>query len=119
MIGIVPKTFIDKTPHLMMGPLWQIIRIWVSQSINLKSTPELARLLQDGEELSDLLKLSPEQILIRWVNWHLAKAGDERRIANLGKDVSDSYALFKVLNNIDKSKCSLDGIDNEDLNARA
>lgn len=60
-----------------------------------------------------------ETILIRWVNYHLAKAGQERRISNLGKDISDSWALFHVLNQLDKDKCSLAGIDNEDLHARA
>lgn len=35
--------------------------------------PGLFRLLEKGETLDDLRKLSPEQILIRWVNYHLAK----------------------------------------------
>jgi hypothetical protein len=33
------------------------------------------RLAEEGEELSDLMKLTPDVILIRWVNFHLMKAG--------------------------------------------
>ena len=77
------------------------------------------RLAEEGEELKDLLKLPVETILIRWINFHLNKAGQTRRVANLGADISDSFALFHVLNQLDNKNCSLDGIDNEDLNARA
>ena len=47
------------------------------------------------------------------------KAGQSRRIKNLGKDLADSFALFHVLNRLDKDKCTLDGIDNDDHGARA
>ena len=33
------------------------------------------RLAQDGEELADLVKLPPENILVRWINYHLKEAG--------------------------------------------
>jgi len=41
----------------------------------LKDCPEIMRLAEEGEELSDLMKLTPDVILIRWVNFHLMKAG--------------------------------------------
>jgi len=44
------------------------------------------------------MKLKPEDILIRWVNYHLAKAGQEKRIKNLGKDLADGSAMTYVLN---------------------
>lgn len=77
------------------------------------------RLAEEGETLEDLMKLPPEQILIRWVNFHLAKNNQSRRIKNLGKDTADSFAMYHVLNRLDPTLCSLDGIDNEDLVARA
>lgn len=119
LIGIDPKDFINKVPHQILTFVWQALRLLVSKSMNLKDTPEMMRLCEEGEELKDLQKLPTEKILIRWVNYHLAKAGQERRIANLGKDVSDSFALFHVLHRVDPSKCSLDGIDDEDLDSRA
>jgi plastin-1 len=57
--------------------------------------------------------------LIRWINYHCAKAGVEKRVSNLGKDLSDSEALMYVLNRLDATKCPLDGIKEEDLISRA
>lgn len=119
MIGVDSRDFIDKVPHMILGCLWQIIRMHVSKSISLKDTPEIMRLANEGEELTDLLKLTPEQLLVRWINYHCAKAGVEKRVKNLGKDLSDSEALFYVLNQLDKDKCSLEGIDDSDLINRA
>jgi plastin-1 len=93
--------------------------MYVTKSIELKDTPEIMRLAEDGEELKDLTKLTPEVILIRWVNFHLKAANQERRIKNLGKDLSDSVALFYVLNQLDGGKCPLDGIDDADMVSRA
>eukprot|EP00965_Chrysotila_dentata_P236679 6201459-Pleurochrysis_carterae.AAC.2 len=36
-----------------------------------QSSPFLVKLLQPGEEVETLLKLPPEKILMRWVNYHL------------------------------------------------
>lgn len=77
------------------------------------------RLAEEGEDLAALNKLGPEKLLIRWINFHLKAAGQERRVANLGNDLTDQFALFHVLNQLDKSKCPLDGINEEDLQKRA
>jgi hypothetical protein len=75
MVGIDTNAFINKVPHLVLGSVWQSIRLCLAKKIQLRDTPEIIRLLKEGEELKDLLKLSPETILIRWVNYHLEKAG--------------------------------------------
>jgi plastin-1 len=48
------------------------------------------------------MKLPAEELLIRWINFHLRKAGQERQVANLGKDLQDSFAIYHVLNQLDK-----------------
>ena len=37
--------------------------------------PGLVNLLREGETLADLMKLGPEEILLRWVNYQLEKVG--------------------------------------------
>ena len=69
----------------------------IQARINLRNCPFLARLLQDGETLEDLLKLTPEQILLRWINFHLKEAGSNRRVANFGHDLCDSEAYCILL----------------------
>ena len=47
----------------------------------------------DGEQLSDLDMLGPEKLLLRWVNYHLAKAGYHQPIKNFGNDIKDSQVI--------------------------
>jgi plastin-1 len=63
------------TEHLILGLIWQIIRKGLLNKIDIKLHPELYRLLyDDGEELKNFLRLSPEKILLRWFNYHLRAA---------------------------------------------
>jgi len=45
-------------------------------------------------------KLGYEEILIRWVNYHIAKNGGDKKIANLGKDLCDGQGYGHVLQNV-------------------
>jgi hypothetical protein len=45
------------------------------QRVSLKHHPQLVLLLEGDEELPALLKLPREQLLVRWVNYHLSKSG--------------------------------------------
>lgn len=85
--------------------------------MTLKDVPEIMRLSKEGEELADLHKLPPEQILLRWMNFHLRAAG-QKEIVNLGKDVADSRACLHVMNQLDKN-CSLAALDEADDVVRA
>jgi plastin-1 len=104
---------------MLLGVTWQLARLVAVQKIALKNCPEIYRLLKDGEELSDLMKLPAEDILVRWINYHLRKAGQTRQVTNLGKDLQDSFAIYHVLNQLDKQHCPLTHINDENLTDRA
>jgi len=87
-------------PHLVLGLLWQIIRIGLFNQITLENCPGLTALLLDGERIEDLMKLSPEAILLRWVNYHLGKAGVARRCNNFQGDITDSEIYSHLLKQI-------------------
>lgn len=87
-------------PHLVLGLLWQIIRVGLFSHITLDSCPGLATLIKDDERLEDLMKLSPEAILLRWVNYHLERAGTQRRCHNFTTDISDSEIYSYLLKQI-------------------
>ncbi|CAB3367842.1 Hypothetical predicted protein [Cloeon dipterum] len=87
-------------PHLVLGLLWQIIRIGLFNQITLEHCPGLTGLLADGEKIEDLMKLSPEQILLRWVNHHLERSGTNRRCNNFQSDISDSEIYTYLLKSI-------------------
>lgn len=92
-------------PHLVLGLLWQVIRIGLFSKIDLFRTPELAALLRDGEELEDLMNLSPDELLLRWMNYHLAnsktyQAIGGKEVTNFSGDIKDSRAYACLLEQI-------------------
>jgi len=46
----------------------QVLKAGLVKRVTLREVPGLVLLLKEGEELHDLMKLSREEILIRWVN---------------------------------------------------
>lgn len=60
--------------------------------------------------MNDLLKLSPEDLLLRWFNYHLEKAGHDQRVNNFDKDVKDGVNYTHLLNQLDKDKCDKSGL---------
>ena len=72
IVNIDADDIIKGKPHLVLGMIWQIIRVGLFSHINLEHVPGMFRLLKEGETLDGLRRLTPEQILLRWANHHLA-----------------------------------------------
>jgi len=122
VIGIDDELIMKHTENIILGLLWQLIKIILVKDINLKHVPELARLVDEDndEELSDLLKLPAEEILVRWVNYHLKNAKSDRKIKRIGKDMSDSIVYATVLHQLDNDCIDLASVKSEeDTNKRA
>ncbi|XP_039213402.1 plastin-1 isoform X2 [Crotalus tigris] len=99
VVNIGSQDLIDGKPHLVLGLLWQIIKVGLFSDIEISRNEALIGLLNDGEELEQLMKLSPEELLLRWVNYHLNNAG-WKKISNFGQDIKDSKAYYHLLNQI-------------------
>jgi len=106
-------------PNLVLGVIWQLVKIQLLNSINLKSHPELIRLLEEGETLQDLLRLPPDQLLLRWFNYHLKNSGSSKRVRNFGPDIRDSEAYTLLLNQIAPGKCDKSALSVGDPSGRA
>jgi len=85
---------------MVMGLVWQIIKMFLFNQITISNVPGLVNLLREGEDISELMKLSPEQLLLRWVNYQLEKAGSSRHINNFGNDIKDSEIYTDLLSQI-------------------
>ncbi|TSS97537.1 Plastin-1 [Bagarius yarrelli] len=126
VVNLDAQDMIAGTPHLVLGLLWQIIKIGLFSNIEIASNEALIALLGEGEDLEQLMSLSPEELLLRWVNYHL-KAADCNPIKNFSDDIKDSRAYFHLLNEIaptgedDKPQVIIDmsGLDEEDDLKRA
>lgn len=79
VVNIGSTDLIEGKEHLVLGLIWQIIRRGLLSKIDIKLHPELYRLLEDGESLEQFLRLPPDQILLRWFNYHLKAANWPKR----------------------------------------
>ena len=120
VIGINYDSIMSGKNYIMvLGLMWQVVKIVVLCNIHLKEHPELIRLLNPGEQLADLLKLSPEQLLLRWFNYHLKAAGYDKKITNFSGDIKDSEKYTILLNQLNKKLCDKSALDEPDLKKRA
>jgi hypothetical protein len=119
IVNIGAQDLIDGTPHLVLGLIWQIIRIGLFSRINLVNHPELYRLLEPGETIEDLLKLPVDQILLRWVNYHLKNAGWDKRVHNFSGDIKDATAYTVLLAQIAPKHCNREPLSEGDTTKRA
>merc|ERR1719219_2471159 len=89
-----------QNPSMILGLLWQMVKMHLLSDLNLKAHPELLRLLREGESMEDFMKLKPEDILKRWLNYHLESAGSDKRVNNFSSDVKNSEAYAIVMEEI-------------------
>ncbi|KAF7185758.1 Fimbrin [Pseudocercospora fuligena] len=119
VVNIGSGDIIEGREHLILGLIWQIIRRGLLGKIDIRLHPELYRLLEDGETLEQFLRLPPEQILLRWFNYHLKNAGWHRRVQNFSGDVKDSENYTVLLNQLAPSICSRSPLQTSNLEQRA
>jgi plastin-1 len=137
VVNIGSGDIIEVKEHLILGLIWQIIRRGLLGKIDIKLHPELYRLLEDGETLEQFLRLPPEQILLRWFNYHLANAKWGRRyvglirliilihvltirsVQNFSSDVKDGENYTVLLNQLKPEICSRSPLQTPDLLQRA
>uniref|UniRef100_A0A672Q2T2 Plastin-2-like n=1 Tax=Sinocyclocheilus grahami TaxID=75366 RepID=A0A672Q2T2_SINGR len=107
VVNIGAEDLKEGRQHLVLGLLWQVIKIGLFADIEISRNEEhswniiiaLISLLQDGESLEDLVKLSPEELLLRWANYHLEEAGCSK-INNFSSDIKDSKAYYNILSQV-------------------
>jgi len=119
VVNIGSGDIIEVREHLILGLIWQIIRRGLLGKIDIKLHPELYRLLEDDETLEQFLRLPPEQILLRWFNYHLKNAGWNRRVNNFSGDVKDGENYTVLLNQLKPDICSRAPLQTQDLHQRA
>ncbi|TFK41743.1 calponin homology domain-containing protein [Crucibulum laeve] len=119
VVNIGSSDISEGREHLILGLIWQVIRRGLLAQVDIKLHPELYRLCEEGETIDDLLKLTPDQILLRWFNFHLKAAGWNRRVNNFSRDVSDGENYTVLLNQLKPDQCSRAPLQTKDIRARA
>ncbi|EIW77266.1 fimbrin [Coniophora puteana RWD-64-598 SS2] len=119
VVNIGSSDIAEGREHLILGLIWQIIRKGLLAQVDIKLHPELYRLCEEGETIDDLLRLTPDQILLRWFNYHLKAAGWNRRVNNFSRDVSDAENYTVLLNQLKPDVCSRAPLQTRDVRQRA
>ena len=69
------------------------------------------KLLEEGETIEDLMALHSEDVLLRWMNYHLKRAKHDKTASNFDKDIMDGVIYTIILNQLDPEHCDTSGLD--------
>ncbi|XP_077221729.1 fimbrin-5-like [Tasmannia lanceolata] len=119
VVNIGTQDLIEGRPHLLLGLISQIIKIQLLADLNLKKMPQLVELVDDSKDVEELMSLAPEKILLKWMNFHLQKAGYKKPVTNFSSDVKDGEAYAFLLNVLAPEHCSPATLDTKDPTERA
>ncbi|KAK7300001.1 hypothetical protein RJT34_10832 [Clitoria ternatea] len=119
VVNIGTQDLVEGRPYLVLGLISQIIKIQLLADLNLKKTPQLVELVDDSQEIEELLNLSPEKVLLKWMNFHLQRGGYQKTVKNFSSDVKDGEAYAYLLNVLAPEHCNTATLDTKDTNERA
>ncbi|XP_022158569.1 fimbrin-1-like [Momordica charantia] len=119
VVNIGEQDLVEGRPHLILGLISQLIKIQLLADLNLRKTPQLLELIQDGGDIEELMNLPPEKILLKWMNFHLQKAGYKKTVSNFSSDLKDGEAYAYLLNVLAPEFCNPSTLATKDRNERA
>ncbi|KAL7086406.1 hypothetical protein ABFS83_13G000900 [Erythranthe nasuta] len=119
VVNIGTQDLIEARPHLVLGLISQIIKIQMLADLNLKNTPQLVELVEDSKDVEELIGLAPEKVLLKWMNFHLKKAGYKRVVTNFSSDLKDGEAYAHLLNALAPEFSTRSTLDATDPTERA
>lgn len=119
VVNIGTQDLVEGRPHLVLGLISQIIKIQLLADINLKKTPQLVELVEDSKDVEELMSLPPEKMLLKWMNFHLKKAGYKKPVTNFSSDLKDGEAYAYLLNVLAPEHCSPATLDAKEPTERA
>ena len=91
--------------------VWEFIKLGTLKDVSVKSVPETVVLQRPEEDVSKLLDVPAEQLLLRWVAHHIGAAGPTWEawlpLKDMGPDLADCTALSCLLAQLEPRTASV------------
>eukprot|EP01138_Halocafeteria_seosinensis_P008781 gb/GECG01008975.1/.p1 GENE.gb/GECG01008975.1/~~gb/GECG01008975.1/.p1 ORF type:complete len:1407 (+),score=241.60 gb/GECG01008975.1/:1-4221(+) len=71
----------------ILDVVWRLWKLDLDKELNVRSKPELLLLAKHSESAKDMVSLSPQDILLRWINHHLSRSSFEVKPVKNVEDV--------------------------------
>lgn len=100
--SVTAKQISQGDPGAVLDMVWALWKRSLTDTVSVRARPEAVTLLDAaaGEELGDLLRLRPEQLLVRWVNHQLDLAeawSSDARCSGFGAELADGRMLAAIV----------------------
>ncbi|KAJ6233895.1 fimbrin-1 [Anaeramoeba flamelloides] len=113
--GIKPTSLIDEEETPCIQLTWEIIKQGLLARVNLKDHPELTELtLMEKETMETLSKSTPEELIIKWFNYHLSSAGNQSKVTDFSDSMKDPMLVAVLLNQLSPKRCPIEPIIHEE-----
>ncbi|KAJ0548015.1 putative actinin-type actin-binding domain, calponin domain, EF-hand domain pair, fimbrin/Plastin [Helianthus annuus] len=119
VVNVGSQDLAEAKPHLVLGLISQIIKIQLLADLSLRKTPQLLELVDEDDDVEELVASSPEKVLLKWMNFHLKKAGYDKTVTNFSTDLQDGEAYAYLLNTLSPEHCNPVTLDTKDPVERA
>lgn len=113
IVNIGPEDIIAGKPHLILGLVWQLVRLDLVSSVTVSKHPEIVALIEPTEDVKSFVELTPEVNLLRWFNHHLKALGSDRNVTNFSRDLQDCENYVLLLSSIAPSYCDIGFLNRE------
>ncbi|EPY76759.1 plastin-1 [Camelus ferus] len=114
VVNIGAQDLKEGKPHLVLGLLWQIIKVGLFADIEISRNEALIALLNEGEDLEELMKLSPEELLLRWDSrayFHLLNQIAPKGDRDDGRAIAIDLSGFNEKNDLKRAEFMLQQAD--------
>ncbi|KAG8094374.1 hypothetical protein GUJ93_ZPchr0012g19836 [Zizania palustris] len=119
VVNLGAQDLVEGRPHLVLGLISQIIKIQLLADLNLKKMPQLVEVFDDSKDIDEVISLSPEKLLLHWMNYHLKRAGYKKTVNNFSSDVKDGEAYAYLIKALAPEHSSETALETKDPTERA